>query len=122
MVVIIGDHWLNATFSNGRQGRRIDDPYDMVRCEVETALELRMRILPVLVGNEKMPARDTLPASISDLAECNAATLSAGPDFHERLRRLLEEIERLVGRPSFGMLLARRFGTLFLWIASIWLV
>ena len=53
LVAIIGPRWLGAT----RGGRaRIDDPTDLVRVEVETALAMDLPIIPILVGNARMRA------------------------------------------------------------------
>jgi hypothetical protein len=48
VVVVISRHWLAAADEAGR--RRLDDPADWVRQEVETALALGKRVIPVLVG------------------------------------------------------------------------
>ncbi len=44
LVVLIGPGWLTVT---NERGRRIDDPEDMVRLEVEAALACGIRVIPV---------------------------------------------------------------------------
>jgi hypothetical protein len=73
MVVLIGPNWLNVTGHSG--GRRIDDPADQVRVEVETALQRDMPLFPVLVGGALMPRPHDLPASLQRLARMNAVEL-----------------------------------------------
>jgi TIR domain len=53
-LVVIGRHWL-AT--QGPHGRRLDDPADFVRQEIEIGLGAGIRVIPVLVGAATMPRR-----------------------------------------------------------------
>ena len=52
-LVIIGPRWLTARGPTGE--RRLDDPDDFVRNEVEAALSRAHWIIPVLVGGARMP-------------------------------------------------------------------
>ena len=54
VLAVIGTRWLTVTDREGR--RRLDDPEDMVRLELETALENQMRVIPVLIEGASMPA------------------------------------------------------------------
>jgi hypothetical protein len=56
MVVVIGPQWLNATDAEGN--RRLDQPDDWVRREIETALRREILILPLLVNNTPQPAAE----------------------------------------------------------------
>ncbi len=53
LIAIIGREWLSATDSSG--GRRLDNPQDFVRLEIATALELGVRVIPVLVQGASPP-------------------------------------------------------------------
>ncbi len=66
LVVVIGPDWLNVRDSAGN--RRLDDPRDFVRLEIEAALNRDVRVIPVLVGGADMPPTEQLPGSISRLA------------------------------------------------------
>jgi len=93
VLVLIGDDWLNATGESG--GRRIDEPEDFVRLEVESALASpQVRVIPVLVEGAQMPRSTELPESIRQLARINAIELSdrRWVGDIERLARLIEEI------------------------------
>jgi len=61
--------------------RRLDDPNDFVRIEIEAALKQDKRVIPVLVGETRMPRLDELPEAIRPLARRNAVRLT-----HERFR------------------------------------
>ncbi len=55
LLALIGDQWLTLTDSHGR--RRLDDPDDFVRLEIEAALERNVRIIPILVDGASPPSR-----------------------------------------------------------------
>ena len=64
ILVLIGPQW--ATLANAR-GRRLDDPQDPVRLEVETALRRGAPMIPLLVEGAAAPNVATLPPSIRPL-------------------------------------------------------
>src|SRR5215469_14357730 len=55
LVAVIGPGWLAAADKRG--GRRLDDPDDLVRLEIGTALVRGVRVIPVLVEGAVMPGR-----------------------------------------------------------------
>jgi Domain of unknown function (DUF4189)/TIR domain/Putative peptidoglycan binding domain len=79
MLTVIGTNWLDATDDHG--GRRLDDPNDFVRIEIESALKQGKRVIPVLVHQARMPHPDELPEAIRSLSQRNAVRLT-----HERFR------------------------------------
>jgi TIR domain len=74
LIALIGDQWLTITDEAGR--RRLEDPNDFVRLEIEAALERNVRVIPILVGNASMPRVEQLPASLVRLARRQALELS----------------------------------------------
>jgi hypothetical protein len=66
MLVLIGPKWLTPTDQMGR--RRLDNPQDFVRVEVESALRVGKRLIPVLVHKTDMPRAEALPGPIRPLA------------------------------------------------------
>ena len=98
VVVVIGREWLSAADKKGN--RRLDDPRDFVRLEVETALKRGVRIIPVLVEGASMPGEDVLPPPLAMLARRNAIELSDERwQFDtERLAAALEQ--KLAGTPA----------------------
>ncbi len=73
MLVMIGPAWL-ATSRNGI--RRLDDPGDFVRLEIQAGLESGKPVIPVLVGGALMPAEADLPPALAGLARRQAVVLS----------------------------------------------
>jgi hypothetical protein len=63
---VIGEQWMNARNEEG--GRRIDLEDDWVRIEIETALTLNKKVVPVLVGRATTPSAEELPPSIEQLS------------------------------------------------------
>jgi TIR domain len=97
LLAVIGKGWIDARDDTG--ARRLDNPEDFVRIEIEAALKQDKRVIPVLVGDTRMPRPEELPEAIRPLARRNAVRLS-----HERFRadaqglikalqRALEEVE-----------------------------
>jgi hypothetical protein len=95
VLVLIGDNWLDP--GPHTDTRRIDEPDDFVRLEIESALSSpRVRVVPVLVEGAQMPRAADLPESIRGLARINAIELSDRrwtADL-ERLAALVERIGR----------------------------
>jgi len=98
LLAMIGDHWLNSSFDGGAKTgkRRLEDPDDSVRIEIESALSLGIPVVPVLVGRASMPSEADLPDGLKELAYKNAAEARSGPTFHENVDRLIRGLIDLV--------------------------
>ena len=62
LVALIGRNWVSSGDKDNR--RRIDDPDDFVRIEIEAALKRDVRVIPVLVDGAVMPKAGALPDSL----------------------------------------------------------
>ncbi len=92
LLIIIGPKWENITDSNGN--RRLNDPNDFVRLEVEAGLKRTDKIvIPVLVENAQMPNSATLPESLRELCYRNAINVRQDPDFNHDMQKLVGEIK-----------------------------
>ncbi len=91
LLALIGSQWLTITNENGL--RRLDDPDDFVRLEIEAALARDVRLIPILVDGARMPRADELPPSLANLVRRQALELSPSRfDFDTgRLLRKLDE-------------------------------
>jgi hypothetical protein len=96
LIAVIGPRWLTATDEDGR--RRLDDPDDIVRLEIEAALERNIRVIPVLVEGAVIPRRQQLPEGLAGLARRNAVTLRH-ESFRSDVDRLLATIEPILRVP-----------------------
>jgi WD40 repeat protein len=74
LVAVIGRQWVTLTDERG--DRRLDNPDDFVRFEVQTALQRGIRVIPVLVDGAKPLRQQDLPAELHKLPRLNAHTLS----------------------------------------------
>lgn len=90
VLAVIGMRWLTVTDDKGR--RRIDDPDDLVRLEIEYALESDVRVIPVLVQGAAMPPPEDLPQSLRPLSYRMALPVRPDPDFKSDMQRLVEEL------------------------------
>lgn len=88
LLAILGDQWMGGEIAEGK--RRIDDPRDHVRLELEVALSRNIPVIPVLVRKASIPAEDALPPSLQSLAYRN---VRPDPDFHGDIDRLIKGIE-----------------------------
>jgi hypothetical protein len=94
MMIVIGSKWLNIPDAEGN--RRLDDPNDPVRFEIETGLKNdAMLIIPLLVDNAPMPGSNDLPKSMAELAYKNAAVVRHDPDFRRDMTRLIKDLDFL---------------------------
>jgi hypothetical protein len=93
LLAVIGDHWLNARNDAGE--RRLDDPDDYVRIEIEAALSRQIPVIPVLVGKARIPVASELPETLTDLSYRHVAEARAGLDFASHLDRLVGDVQRV---------------------------
>lgn len=94
VVVIIGPRWLGEAGG----ARRIDDPADFVRIEVQEALASGVPVVPLLLPGATVPGASALPEPLAALARRHAMTLG---DVHWEA-----DVDRLV--TALGMKPARR--------------
>ncbi len=93
LLAVIGPDWLTAADEQGR--RRLDNPDDFVRLEIEAALDRDVRVIPILAQGTVMPGRDDLPESLARLARRNALFIRH-ESFHSDAGRLITTIERVL--------------------------
>jgi hypothetical protein len=95
MLVLISERWANLTDAQGH--RRLDDPSDYIRLELEAALEHDVAIIPVLIDNARMPSPQELPVSLRGLARRQALTIQLQRgQFQTDIERLLSVVERIL--------------------------
>jgi hypothetical protein len=93
LLAIIGPHWLATTDEDGQ--RRLNDPDDIVRLEIEAALTSNVRIIPILVDDTAMPRRQDLPESLAGLVRFNASAIRHDT-FRSDTERLITTLQSIV--------------------------
>ena len=89
-IAMVGSKWLGVTNEEGL--RRLDDPDDFVRIEIESALARKVPILVALVDGTPLPTVEQLPESLKELASCKGSPLRPDPFFHDDVSTLLTAI------------------------------
>ena len=94
LLVVIGPKWLRIA------RRRADEPEDHVRGEIKAALKLRIRVIPVLVGDVVMPKSGELPEGLARLAKLNAVRVRTRPaEFKHGMAELVTNLEHITPEP-----------------------
>jgi len=97
VLVLIGNQWLGIKDANGN--RRLDDPHDYVRLEVETALSKNIAVIPVLLQGVPMPSGSELPETLYDFSRRNAIKLS-DEHWNSDLNMLTAILKNVLGIPG----------------------
>jgi glycerophosphoryl diester phosphodiesterase len=101
LLALIGPQWL--TITDARGARRIDDPADFVRLEVETALNRDdVRVIPILVDNARMPTAQELPERLAGLTRRQAVEINPVSFDTRRLLKVLNDTLSDVRREPAG--------------------
>lgn len=114
--VLIGRGWSDARGADGE--RRLDDPDDFVRREIESALAQGVAVVPACVQGAEMPRADELPPSLAPLTRRQGVQLSdaaggttwgawfaasrseANHDLINSLKRALRRVHTAPSRPA----------------------
>jgi len=101
LIAVIGPQW--ATIKNEHGERRLEDPADFVRLEIESALKRDIPVIPVLVRRAVMPTEAQLPDSIKLLAFRNGIPVRPDPDFRNDIKRLIKGIDNHLAKNEPGL-------------------
>ncbi|MFO7496519.1 MAG: TIR domain-containing protein [Desulfobacterales bacterium] len=89
VLALIGPNWATARDEAG--ARRLDDPADWNRVELELALKRSARVIPILIDEARMPRGSDLPGSLGQLARINALKLR-DDDWESDVERLIQVV------------------------------
>lgn len=95
LVAVIGPNWVDATDRMGN--RRLDNPDDFVRIEIETALAHPITVVPITVESTAMPSASDLPENMRAITSRQGLVVRADPDFRNDVARLIRSIHTLRG-------------------------
>ena len=93
-LAVIGRDWLKKRGSKGKS--RLEKPGDLVRIEIESALQRQIPVIPVLVSGASIPLAERLPVSIHDLSDRNGIAVRSGRDFNQDMNQLIEYITQQI--------------------------
>jgi TIR domain len=97
LIAMIGATWTTVTDERGV--RRLDDPNDVHRMEIEAALSGGTLVIPALVQGAHMPSEDELPEELRPLLRRQAVELSEARWQYD-VDRLVTVIERAIAREA----------------------
>jgi hypothetical protein len=92
LIAIVGPDWRGG---ESQDSARINQDNDLVRIEIETALQRGILLIPVLVGGAPMPQSAELPASLREFSSLNAAAIDSGRNFDTDCERLVRSMDAL---------------------------
>jgi hypothetical protein len=95
LIALIGRNWLA---SSDKDNRRLDDPNDFVRIEIEAALRRNVPVIPVLIDGAVMPQAGDLPDALKSLALRQGIEISHNR-FDSDAERLIEALAGIDGEP-----------------------
>jgi Tol biopolymer transport system component len=95
MLAIVGPGWMDTRDKFGK--RRLEDPSDFVRIELEAALARDIPVVPVLVGHAPIPLSSELPESLASMAFRQSINVRPDPDFHHDATRLVDALREILG-------------------------
>lgn len=88
----IGLHWLTATDERGQ--RRLDNENDILRFEIETALAMGLRVIPIQLHGAHMPRPDELPPSLSGLTRRQSIRVD-DEDWEHDIGKIIRALETI---------------------------
>lgn len=114
-LAVIGRQWVGSP----DRPRRIDDPADPVRIEIEQAIVCNKPIIPVYCDDLDELKLADVPFSLERLVYANAHRIDSGLDFHQHVKRLRQKINDTLFPSPYALTghLLRRF----VWHNKEWL-
>jgi formylglycine-generating enzyme required for sulfatase activity len=94
LLALIGPDWLHAADERGQ--RKLDDDEDFVRVEIRTALDRKMRVIPLLLDGAGMPRKPDLPVDLHPLTRKQGLQVEATKlhDFRSAMGRLVQVLNQ----------------------------
>lgn len=96
-LAVIGPGWAGAPPAGTR---RIDEPNDFVRLEIEAALKGGKFVVPLLTPGGAIPPEADLPDGLRELTYRNGVPLRPDPDFTADVNRLITSLRGLRERAA----------------------
>ena len=101
-LALIGSSWLTAS-EESEQTPRLQSPNDLVRIEIESALESGIPVVPVFVDGVSMPDQSLLPDSLRELFARNGAVLDYGT-FETDVEKIIAAMSQVLARTEVAQI------------------
>jgi TIR domain len=95
LLAVIGPDWINARDEHGNC--RLDNPGDLVRVEIATALQRDIPVIPILLDGARFPKADQLPNDLEELTRRNGLDIRHASFSHD-MDKLIRGLKRQSGR------------------------
>ena len=93
LLIVMSKNWLEVKDKHGN--RRLNDPDDLVRIEISTAIERNIQVIPVLFDNIPMPTSADLPDNLRSLPRRQYVEIET-TRFEADVKKLAEAIKELL--------------------------
>jgi TIR domain len=109
LLAVMGRDWLEMKDDHGR--RRLDDSDDVVRFEIEAALQRDVPVIPVLIDDAEPPKRSELPTSLRAAVDREGETVR-NPKFEVDYKGVKKTIDGYIKSPPYARSLSAIAGLL----------
>lgn len=93
LLIVMSKNWLEVKDKHGN--RRLNDPDDLVRIEIATAIERNIQVIPVLFDNIPMPTSADLPENLRSLPRRQFVEIET-TRFEADVKKLADAIKELM--------------------------
>jgi hypothetical protein len=115
VVVVFCHEWYGTRGDGELDGRRIDEPGDTLRFELESALTHGKPIIPIIIDASPQPRPEELPASVRAVCDRQFLRIDISKNSEMQLDRLVNDIRRQTSGHDWAWRLTGHAG----WIALI---
>jgi hypothetical protein len=91
LLAVIGPNWLGKSVEQG--DKRLSRSDDLVRQEIESALQRDIQVIPILVNGAAMPSATELPTELKALTRRQAVEITH-KRFKQDMNILINTLER----------------------------
>jgi TIR domain len=115
-LALIGARWAGP--SRDGSGRRLDEPNDFVRLELEAAFEHNIEVVPILMNGAALPGPAELPAALQPLLYRQAYEVRNG-QWEADVQRLLDELNHRLGLIAWKAGPSRSLSASWSWFMAV---
>ena len=107
LIALIGRNWKDVADESGN--RRLENPEDFVRLEIQTALTRDIPVIPTLIQGATMPNGKDLPEDIKSLTRRQAIEINH-KSFNTDVERLIRSLEKIFKKEEYILTIFNKVG------------